>query len=767
MVNELMVELSRWQFAATSLYHFIFVPLTLGISWLVFIMELVYVATGKVIYRDMAKFWGKLFAINFAIGVATGITLEFEFGTNWSNYSHYVGDIFGAPLALEGLMAFFLESTFIGLMFTGWARFGKKTHLLITFLTALGSNLSAMWILIANGWMQYPEFAEFFPERMRMEMVDFWGLVFSDVAQVKFLHTVTAGYTTAAFFVIGVSAFLMLKRKSLTFAKRSMTIAIVFALCAMGGSGLSGDLSALAVTEHQPAKLAAMEAEYETQEPPASWSILALPNEEAMDNYFSIRIPALLGIIATHSLDTPVQGMRDIVANNEQRVRRGLIANRALTEMRAGNVTPELQKTFNLYKKDLGYGLLLVEHAQDPLNPTEAEIKVAARHSVPPVFITYYAFRVMMGIVGLLGLLALAAGFFLWYKRDLHTRTLILKGLVLAIPLPFIACEAGWLIAEIGRQPWAIQDILPTFLATSTLSPTDVGISLLAFVGIYTVLLFIEMKLMVHAIKLGPTLTEAEPDGKGYPPLPPCPPSGSTSNLPKFSATPDTVAVAAVAEATEASETTASAAPEDKAKAAKLEPELDTMAAVETESKDAAAAAVEPAAEVKSEVEPEAIVQSPELETASGAESVAAVESTAQTESEPEVVAAVTDLETAETVEKAKAAANAADDVVAVANGNGADDIAQSHKVTVQSRSPARGKADDSESEKPAPKKRTRTVRSSSSAQAKANVSGEAETSAEAPKAKGNRQRSRSKTNVKQETKVEAKSKIKSETKDN
>ena len=302
MVNELMVELSRWQFAATSLYHFLFVPLTLGISWLVFIMELVYVATGRVIYRDMAKFWGKLFGINFAIGVATGITLEFEFGTNWSNYSHYVGDIFGAPLALEGLMAFFLESTFIGLMFTGWNRFSKKTHLLITFLTALGSNLSAMWILIANGWMQYPEFSQFSPERMRMEMTDFWGLIFSEVAQAKFLHTVTAGYTTAGIFVVGVSAYLMLQRKSFQFAKRSMTIGLLFALCAMGGSGLSGDISALLVTKHQPAKLAAMEAEFHTQEPPAAWSLFAIPNEDEMDNYVSIKIPALLGLIATHSI---------------------------------------------------------------------------------------------------------------------------------------------------------------------------------------------------------------------------------------------------------------------------------------------------------------------------------------------------------------------------------------------------------------------------------------------------------------------------------
>lgn len=525
MVNELMVELSRWQFAATSLYHFIFVPLTLGISWLVFSMELVYVATGKVIYRDMAKFWGKLFGINFAIGVATGITLEFEFGTNWSNYSHYVGDIFGAPLALEGLMAFFLESTFIGLMFTGWNRFDKKTHLVITFLTALGSNLSAMWILIANGWMQFPEFAQFSPERMRMEMVDFWGLIFSPVAQAKFIHTVTGGYVTAAMFVVGVSAYLMLKRKSLQFAKRSMTIGIVFGLCALGASGLSGDLSAIQVTQHQPAKLAAMEAEYHTQTPPASWSLIAIPDEENMDTILSIKVPALLGIIATHSLDTEVKGLRDIVAENEQRIRSGLIANQLLTTMRNEGATKELLAAFKEHQADLGYGLLLVEHAKDPLNPTEDEIKVAARASVPPVWITYYAFRAMLGLAGLVGLAFLGAAFFLWYKRDLHVRTKLLKFLVYAIPLPFICCEMGWILAEIGRQPWAIQDVLPTFLATSTLSPWDVGLSLLCFIGIYTLLLAIEMKLMVNAVKLGPTLTNPEPDGKGYPPLPPTPPT--------------------------------------------------------------------------------------------------------------------------------------------------------------------------------------------------------------------------------------------------
>ncbi len=581
MVNELMVELSRWQFAATSLYHFLFVPLTLGISWLVFIMELVYVATGRVIYRDMAKFWGKLFGINFAIGVATGITLEFEFGTNWSNYSHYVGDIFGAPLALEGLMAFFLESTFIGLMFTGWNRFSKKTHLLITFLTALGSNLSAMWILIANGWMQYPEFSQFSPERMRMEMNDFWGLIFSEVAQAKFLHTVTAGYTTAGIFVVGVSAYLMLKRKSFQFAKRSMTIGLLFALCAMGGSGLSGDISALLVTKHQPAKLAAMEAEFHTQEPPAAWSLFAIPNEDEMDNYVSIKIPALLGLIATHSIDTPVKGLRDIVAENEQRVRSGLIANRTLTAMRSGDVSDENMELFKAHQKDLGYGLLLVEHAADPLNPTEQEIKTAARHSVPSVTLNYFAFRVMLGIVSVLGLLCVAAGYFLIYKNDLQARPKVLKVLVLAIPLPFICCEAGWILAEFGRQPWAIQDVLPTYLATSSLSPVDVGISLLCFIGIYTVLLLIEMKMMVKAIKKGPEITEPEEDGKGYPPLPPQGPQGADAK--ETQETQETVAVAdasvqAASEAAPAQESEAAPAAEAQAVSAQADDKEKTEA---------------------------------------------------------------------------------------------------------------------------------------------------------------------------------------------
>ncbi len=516
MISEAMVELSRWQFAVTSMYHFIFVPLTLGLSWMVFIMELIYVRTGNVLYKDMTRFWGKLFGINFAIGVATGITMEFEFGTNWSNYSHYVGDIFGAPLAIEGLLAFFLESTFIGLFFTGWNRFSKKGHLTVTFLTALGSNLSAMWILIANGWMQYPEFAQFSPEKMRMEMVDFFGLVTSPVAQVKFAHTVCSGYITAACFIIGISAFFMLKKRHLLLAKRSMTVAIAFCLCGMGGSALTGDLSALQVTEHQPAKLAAMEAEFETQEPPAAWNLLALPSQDNLDNYISIRIPALLGLIATHSLDTPVKGLRDIVAENEVRVSNGAAALNALNKMRAGEATDEDKAVFAEHQDDLGYGLLLTTYARDISNPTAGEIKTAAHESIPPVFISFVSFRAMMTMVGLIGILTLAAAFFLWYKRDLVERDKFLKVLICIIPLPFIACEFGWILAEVGRQPWAIQDILPTVLATSSLTAVDVGLSLLCFIGIYSLFLFIELTLMYKAVQKGPEISSADAHGGVY-----------------------------------------------------------------------------------------------------------------------------------------------------------------------------------------------------------------------------------------------------------
>jgi cytochrome d ubiquinol oxidase subunit I len=323
MISESVVELSRLQFALTAMYHFLFVPLTLGLSFLLFIMESVYVMTGKEVYRDMTRFWGKLFGINFALGVTTGITMEFQFGTNWAYYSHYVGDVFGAPLAIEGLMAFFLESTFIGLFFFGWDRLSKQKHLLVTFLMAFGSNLSALWILVANGWMQNPVGAEFNFETMRMEMSSFADLVLNPVAQVKFVHTVAAGYVTGSMFVLGISAWYMLKKRDLGFARRSFAIAAAFGLASVLSVIVLGDESGYELGDVQRVKLAAIEAEWETQKPPASFTVFGIPNEETRSTDYAIRIPWMLGLIATRSVDEEVVGLNDHLAEHEQRIRNG------------------------------------------------------------------------------------------------------------------------------------------------------------------------------------------------------------------------------------------------------------------------------------------------------------------------------------------------------------------------------------------------------------------------------------------------------------
>ncbi|NVP00408.1 cytochrome ubiquinol oxidase subunit I, partial [Photobacterium damselae subsp. damselae] len=297
-----IVELSRLQFALTAMYHFLFVPLTLGMAFLLAIMESVYVMTGKQIYKDMTKFWGKLFAINFALGVATGLSMEFQFGTNWAYYSHYVGDIFGAPLAIEALMAFFLESTLVGMFFFGWDRLSKRQHLAVTWLVALGSNFSALWILVANGWMQNPVGADFNFETMRMEMVSFADVVLNPVAQVKFVHTVASGYTTGAMFILGISAYYLLKGRDIAFARRSFAIAAAFGLAAIISTIILGDESGYELGDVQKTKLAAIEAEWHTEPAPAAFTAIAIPNQEKMENDFQIKVPYLLGIIATRSL---------------------------------------------------------------------------------------------------------------------------------------------------------------------------------------------------------------------------------------------------------------------------------------------------------------------------------------------------------------------------------------------------------------------------------------------------------------------------------
>ena len=289
-----VVELSRLQFALTALYHFIFVPLTLGMTFLLVIMETLYVVTNKEVYKDMTKFWGKLFGINFALGVTTGVTMEFEFGTNWSYYSHYVGDIFGAPLAIEALLAFFLESTFVGLFFFGWDRLSKGKHLLATYCVAFGSNLSAMWILVANGWMQSPVGSEFNFETMRMEMTSFMDLWLNPIAQSKFLHTLSAGYVSAAFFVLAISSYYLLKGRDIGFAKRSFSVASTFGIISVVSVLIVGDESGYEIGYAQPTKLAAMEGEWHTQPAPAAWNMIIVANQAEQKNDFSLQIPVHL-----------------------------------------------------------------------------------------------------------------------------------------------------------------------------------------------------------------------------------------------------------------------------------------------------------------------------------------------------------------------------------------------------------------------------------------------------------------------------------------
>jgi len=504
MIDPTFVELSRWQFAATALYHFLFVPLTLGISWLLVIMETVYVMTGKEIYKDMTKFWGKLFGINFAIGVTTGLTMEFEFGTNWSYYSHYVGDVFGAPLAIEGLMAFFLESTFIGLFFLGWDKLSKRKHLAVTFFTALGSNLSALWILIANGWMQNPVGSVFSPETMRMEMQSFAAVVLNPVAQVKFVHTVAAGYVTGSVFVMAISAWYILKGRDLAFARRSFAVAVGFGLAASLSVIVLGDESGYELGDVQKVKLAAIEAEWKTEPAPASFTLFGFPDQAARETVGAVKLPWALGLIATRSLDKPVVGLEDLTKIHEERIRSGQIAYGALVKIRAGDKSPETRAAFEAHAKDIGFGLLLKQFVEDPTTATEAQIKAAAEGTIPTVWPLFWAFRIMVGL-GFLMLFVFAAGFWLNATKRLEQNRWLLWMAVVMLPAPWIACELGWFVAEFGRQPWAIGEVLPTFLATSSLTTGDLIFSLAGFLTFYTSLLVIEMFLMVKFARRGPS----------------------------------------------------------------------------------------------------------------------------------------------------------------------------------------------------------------------------------------------------------------------
>ena len=503
-----IVELSRLQFAMTAMYHFLFVPLTLGLSILVAIMETVYVMTNRPIWRQMTKFWGTLFGINFALGVSTGIVMEFQFGMNWSYYSHYVGDVFGAPLAIEGLMAFFLEATFVGMFFFGWERLSKVAHCVVTWLVALGTNFSALWILIANGWMQNPVGAKLNPQTLRMEVDSFYDVLLNPVAQAKFVHTVSAGYTVAAIFVLGVSAWYLRKGRHTELAKRSMTVAASFGLAASLSVVVLGDESGYAASEHQKMKLSAIEAMWETEPAPAAFTAFGFPDQEARTTHYAVHIPWVMGLIGTRSLTTEIPGILQLVEGAKERIREGQQAYDALQKIRALEagvpIPTELAHAFEAHSRSLGYALLLKPYVDDPRQATPEHIAQAAWDTVPQVAPLFWSFRVMVGL-GFYFIVLTAVFFWLSAQRRLDAYPWLLKLAVWSIPLPWIAAECGWIVAELGRQPWAVEGVLPTAVAVSELSASTVLFTLLGFVAIYTVLIVVEMKLMLQAIRKGPS----------------------------------------------------------------------------------------------------------------------------------------------------------------------------------------------------------------------------------------------------------------------
>jgi cytochrome d ubiquinol oxidase subunit I len=446
-----------------------------------------------------------LFAINFAIGVATGLIMEFEFGTNWANYSWFVGDIFGAPLAVEGILAFFMESTFFAVMFFGWNKVSKGFHLVSTWLVAVGSNLSALWILVANGWMQYPVGMSFNPDTVRNEMMNFWDVLFSPVAISKFLHTIGSGYVIASLFVVGISAWYLLKGRDIMFAKRSMVIGATFGLITSLFLTLSGDESAHQVALKQPVKLAAMEGLYDGKEGAGIVAVGILNSDKTLTNdeetyHFELEIPYALALLGYHDTTAYVPGLKDLVYGNEERgiistqekMDKGKIAVSSLEEYKeakqAGDElkTQSAKMTLEENMKYFGYGH--IKKAEDV---------------VPPIGLTFYSFHIMVTLGGWFMVL-FAMVLYLVTKKDITKNRLVLKAALWSIPLGYIAAEAGWIVAEVGRQPWAIQDLMPVGIAATKISTTNVQISFWLFAFLFTLLLIAEIKIMTKQVKIGP-----------------------------------------------------------------------------------------------------------------------------------------------------------------------------------------------------------------------------------------------------------------------
>ena len=501
--SEVVVDLSRFQFALTALYHFIFVPLTLGLSFLLGIMETIYFLTKKPIWQKMVKYWGILFGINFAMGVSTGITMEFQFGTNWAYYSQYVGDIFGAPLAIEGLMAFFLEATFVGIFFFGWDRMSRGAHLTVTWLLAIGTNLSALWILVANGWMQNPVGSHFNFNTMRMEVSDFAAVILNPVAQAKYVHTVSAGYVTGAMFVCAISAFFLLRNRNIAFAKRSLKVAAAFGLLVSIAVVVLGDESGYEAGQAQKMKLAAIEAMWDTEPAPAAFTVFGFPDQKNEITRSAIQVPYLLGLIATRSVNEPVLGINNLVMDNEQRIKNGILAYGALQRLQQNGADAVAKTILDQHEGDLGYALLLKRYTATVTDANAAQIHAAAEDTVPQIAPLFWSFRIMVAC-GLFFILLFALCFYWGAKDKLIEKRWFLRTLFYSLPLPWVAIELGWYVAESGRQPWVIDGVLPTYLGTSSLTSSDLWISLGGFILLYTALAVVELFLMVKYIKLGP-----------------------------------------------------------------------------------------------------------------------------------------------------------------------------------------------------------------------------------------------------------------------
>lgn len=493
-----VVDWSRAQFALTAIYHWFFVPLTLGLSFIIAFMETKYVRTGDEFWKRTTKFWMKLFGVNFAIGVATGLILEFEFGTNWSNYSYFVGDIFGAPLAIEGIMAFFMESTFIAVMFFGWNKVSKKFHLTSTWLTAVGANLSALWILVANAWMQSPVGMEFNPATARNEMVSFWEVLFSPVAINKFLHTMTSGFVLASVFVIGVSAWYLLKKRETKFALSSIKIAAIFGLFSSICVAWTGDGSGVQVARVQPMKLAAMEGLYDGK---TNAGLTIVPG---------IEIPSMLSLMSYRSADAFVAGINDLVDGNAEQ---GIIS--TAEKMERGRRAIE---TFSAFRaaKDMGDSEQMAELAAVFKDPDFKKNYFAyfgygyitdPAQVVPNVPLTFWSFRIMVGL-GCWFILLFALSWWLGAKGKLENNRLWLKLSLWSIATAYIASQAGWVVAEVGRQPWTIQDLLPTVAAVSRIEAGAVQTTFWLFALLFTGLLIAEVTILVKQIRKGPNFDE-------------------------------------------------------------------------------------------------------------------------------------------------------------------------------------------------------------------------------------------------------------------